>query len=180
MAPSNLLEISQIGASSLGHPSCLAGAVLFDEFDSVHAARIAFCDDSNNSKLRVPCNSYLLSNTEMENKDLRRHNLLLLIEEAGSIRTLAEKAGTAPNYLSEIKAADRGMGHKVARKLEAAMGKPIGWIDTLHLDKEGHGASVSASSVEQLAEKMGDLTPEELLQLVAKALEIHEKKKAAN
>lgn len=73
--------------------------------------------------------------------DIRHRNLLALIEEAGSAAKLAERTGLAPAYISQMKnrtltaaGSPRGIGHDAARKLEAGMGKPEGWLDHADLD----------------------------------------------
>ena len=70
----------------------------------------------------------------------RLHNLELLIAEAGSASALARFANTSDTYLSQIrnqlataKGTPRGVGDKLAAKLESAMGKPNdGWMDEFH------------------------------------------------
>ena len=72
--------------------------------------------------------------------DIRHDNLLELIEEFGSAEALAEAADTSPVYLSQLrnKAPDsktgkpRQIGDPLARKLEAAACKPVGWMDNVH------------------------------------------------
>lgn len=69
----------------------------------------------------------------------RRPNLERLIAEAGSATRLARLANTNPSYLSQIRrglptarGAERAVGDELANKLEHAMGKPQGWMDTCH------------------------------------------------
>lgn len=77
----------------------------------------------------------------MDMKQIRRANLRRLITEAGSVKEVAESAGTDPNYLSALASDNppktqsgrpRGVGDALARKLEKAAGKPPGWLDSLH------------------------------------------------
>lgn len=70
----------------------------------------------------------------MNIKEIREKNMLVLAAEAGSIKELAKRAGTAENYLYQVRSNTnkRRMGDRVARKLEQAMGKHYGWIDTNH------------------------------------------------
>lgn len=73
-------------------------------------------------------------------EDIRRSNLLSLIQEAGSAAKLATVSGVPAPYISQVKRAvqhsngngARVMGHDIARRLEAHMGKPRGWMDTDH------------------------------------------------
>lgn len=53
--------------------------------------------------------------------------------KVGVIQRLAEQAGIAAAYLSHINTDRRPIGGTVARKLEAVMGLPVGWMDTEHL-----------------------------------------------
>lgn len=77
----------------------------------------------------------------MENKEVRRQNLLILIDECHPSTKVAmsEKTGIPQQYISQIvnrspgsNGKPRGMGNKTARTLEEKCGKPTGWMDTLH------------------------------------------------
>lgn len=70
---------------------------------------------------------------------VRLNNLELLVAEAGSASVLARLAKTSNSYLSQIrnqfataKGTPRGVGDKLAARLEWAMGKPNGWMDESH------------------------------------------------
>ena len=72
-------------------------------------------------------------------KEIRHDNLLLHIDEAGSTSELASKTGIAVSYLLQIKNKNaiqngkpKGIGDKIAAKLEDGMGKPRGWLDQQH------------------------------------------------
>lgn len=72
-------------------------------------------------------------------KDNRYNNLLLLLEEAGSMVRLEERTGVTANYLRQIKNKNviqngkpKGIGDKIAVKLEDGMNKPRGWLDLDH------------------------------------------------
>jgi hypothetical protein len=73
-------------------------------------------------------------------EEIRRANLLSLIQEAGSAARLATLSGLAAPYISQVSRAvpnskgkgARVMGPDVARRLETKMGKPRGWMDTDH------------------------------------------------
>lgn len=96
--------------------------------------------------MRVPLASALLSDLRaMENKEIRRANMLLLAEQLGSLEALAEKTKTAAKYLSQVKNRwnGRGMGDDVARRIEAHMRKPRGWMDVSHASSEIAHHSVS-------------------------------------
>lgn len=72
--------------------------------------------------------------------EIRRENLELLVRELGTLDSLAAKAGSTPIYLSQVRnrARDRKtgrtreLGNAMARRLEAATGKPAGWMDREH------------------------------------------------
>lgn len=72
-------------------------------------------------------------NRAMENKEIRRSNMLLLVEETPSktLRELAEICEVNVAYLSQIKSkkTKREMGDDIARRLERGMKKPPGWMD---------------------------------------------------
>ena len=72
-------------------------------------------------------------------KDNRYNNLLRLLEEAGSMVRLEERTGVTANYLRQIKNKNviqngkpKGIGDKIAAKLEDGMNKPRGWLDLDH------------------------------------------------
>lgn len=72
-------------------------------------------------------------------KENRYNNLLRLVEEAGSMVRLEERTGVTANYLRQIKNKNviqngkpKGIGDKIAAKLEDGMGKPRGWLDQQH------------------------------------------------
>ncbi len=76
----------------------------------------------------------------MENKQIRLINLRKLLKEAKSAASLATAANTSPAYLSQIlsQKTKGKIGDKLARKLEEALGKPKGWLDSLHENEEVH------------------------------------------
>lgn len=95
----------------------------------------------SNSVSHIPSYSVLLLNARMKTIDeVRRANLLLAIAREGTAAKLAEKAGTAAAYLSQIKnrtpdsksGTPKTMGDDIARRIEAALGEAEGWMDTPH------------------------------------------------
>lgn len=67
----------------------------------------------------------------MENKTVRRLNLDGLIAQFGTIAALAKATGTVANYLSQVRNGHRDMGDDIARRLEDALNKKTGWLDSL-------------------------------------------------
>lgn len=72
-------------------------------------------------------------------KELRIENLRALVREFKTADAVAQLAGTAPMYLSQIlngakssTGTPRGVGDALARKLEAGCGKEVGWLDRPH------------------------------------------------
>lgn len=72
-------------------------------------------------------------------KELRLENLRALVAEFKTADAVAQRAQTAPMYLSQIlngaKSSTgnaRGIGDKLARKLEDGCGKELGWMDRPH------------------------------------------------
>lgn len=69
--------------------------------------------------------------------DIRRDNLALLAEEVGTMDAVADKAETNAVYLSQVMTQTpdvktgrpRALGTKLARRLEVAFAKPVGWMD---------------------------------------------------
>lgn len=84
-------------------------------------------------------------------KEIRHDNLLLLIDEAGSTSELASKTGIAVSYLLQIKNKNaiqngkpKGIGDKIAAKLETGMNKPHGWLDQDHTNANTNTATANA------------------------------------
>jgi SOS-response transcriptional repressor LexA len=77
----------------------------------------------------------------LKSNQIRLHNLEVLIAEAGSAAKLARSAGTNSSYLSQVRnqlptknGTPRSIGNELAEKLERAMNKSQGWMDTPHTD----------------------------------------------
>jgi hypothetical protein len=72
--------------------------------------------------------------------EIRRQNLEDLIKELGSAAALAERIGTAPQYISQILHATpdtktgrgRTLGTVLARRIEKQLSKEDGWMDQAH------------------------------------------------
>jgi hypothetical protein len=62
---------------------------------------------------------------------LRRQNVRLLIERAGSNAELARMAGMQVALLTNIAGPNpiRSIGEYLARKIELSLGLPMGWLD---------------------------------------------------
>lgn len=69
----------------------------------------------------------------MKTKDeVRLENLNALVSEFGSAAAVAERASTSAVYISQLRNRTRSIGNTLARRLEAACGKPNGWLDNDH------------------------------------------------
>lgn len=68
----------------------------------------------------------------MDARQSRRANLGDLERLYGSLEKLGSLTETPPTYLSNIKTDVRGMGAKVARRIEAKLRLSPGWMDTRH------------------------------------------------
>lgn len=87
--------------------------------------------------------------------EIRRQNLQIAVQRFGTASALAEAAGVAAAYLSQIKNQNqesktgkpKAMGDEVARKIESALGETEGWMDADHLSKST-GVSDSHKSAE--------------------------------
>lgn len=72
-------------------------------------------------------------------KEIRIENLRFLVKQFKTADAVARRAETAPMYLSQIlnqvkssTGTSRGVGDKLARKIEVGCGLPEGWMDTDH------------------------------------------------
>lgn len=98
--------------------------------------------NSVNSESHISKFSEVLCNARMQtNDEIRRENLEIAIKRLGSAARLAEAASTSPAYLSQIRnrtpdsktGTPKMMGDAMARRIEAALGEPDGWMDRSHL-----------------------------------------------
>lgn len=95
---------------------------------------IATCYYAVNSIPPIPPFSNVLLNApDMDNKEIRRQNLLLLKGE-GTLEDLASKTDSDPAHLSQIKNGTRKMGDEVARRFEKKLRKNRGWMDMPHTE----------------------------------------------
>lgn len=73
-------------------------------------------------------------NSYLDIYEIRRRRLKQMLEDRGEpAAALAVRAGTSPDTLYAIisEVSKARLGPKLARRLEAAGGKPAGWMDTL-------------------------------------------------
>jgi len=85
-----------------------------------------------NSNLLIQTNLVKCYIFFMDNKAIRRQNLINLINQFGTIKALAEFAEMSDSHISQIKGGTSKIGDKLARKIEQKFSKPVGWIDTRH------------------------------------------------
>lgn len=95
-----------------------------------------------NSESHISMFSAMLLNARMQtNDEIRRENLVVAIKRMGTAAKLAEAAKTSAAYLSQIRnrtpdsksGTPKTMGDDMARRIEAALGEPHGWMDKSHL-----------------------------------------------
>ena len=98
----------------------------------------------NSNLLVPPASSELLNGNLMENKEIRRANMLALADQHGGLQALADATKTDAKYLSQVKNRwkGRGMGDDVARRIEEALGKPRGWMDAPQADRVAEASGV--------------------------------------
>lgn len=66
--------------------------------------------------------------------DISRTNARYLADSVGGFRRFGERVGLAESQVSQLlgKNPSRNIGVKVARRIEEAFEKPLGWIDQRH------------------------------------------------
>lgn len=95
--------------------------------------------------------------TMKTNDEIRRQNLGHAIRRAGTASKLAEMVGTSPAYISQIKnrthdsksGTPKTMGDDFARRVEAALGLAVGWMDTDHNQVDKGLSAPSGASIQQ-------------------------------
>ena len=106
----------------------------------IHARKISASLTVSASAALIDVVSNPLSDSTMTNDEIRRDNLKILVSETGGVARLADRLGISSSQVSQWKNASpdsktgkpRAMQDDSARKLEAACGKPRGWMDQQH------------------------------------------------
>jgi hypothetical protein len=72
-----------------------------------------------------------LPNATVTYTDITRENARFLADSVGGPARFAEKVGISDSHVSQLigKNPIRNIGSRLARKIEAAFEKPIGWLD---------------------------------------------------
>ena len=93
----------------------------------------------SNSNLHIHKTLAFCYGIGMLNNEIRIENLKILVDKFGTIAAVAKLCDTNPSYLSQIlnkvpssTGVPRGIGDKLARKLEAGANLPAGWLDAQH------------------------------------------------
>jgi hypothetical protein len=69
----------------------------------------------------------------MDVQEIRRNNLIALVEKYGGQAKLAKKVPpTAPGHISQMYNATRDMGNSIARRFEDQLDMTHGWMDMPH------------------------------------------------
>jgi len=75
-----------------------------------------------------------MKSTTQDIKEIRLKNLLNLIKQEGSQIAFSRKVDIDSSHISQIKNPNnkKNLGEKLARKIEASLNLPIGWMDRDH------------------------------------------------
>ncbi|NEV64719.1 hypothetical protein [Thiorhodococcus minor] len=107
----------------------------------------------------------------MDVRQARAENLAKLLRRHPSLRVFADRTELAPAHVSQMKNGVRRMGDEVARRIEAQLRLPHGWMDHPHGD--GEDTPVSAATAPSLDQLLSRTSPraQEALELIAHAAE---------
>ncbi|NNP75509.1 hypothetical protein A7P54_03630 [Acinetobacter sp. Ac_3412] len=74
----------------------------------------------------------------MDSKTIRYNNTRILVDQVGGVSNFANKINKGQSQTSQFAGTTpiKGIGNKVAREIEDAFGKPHGWLDVLHVEKD--------------------------------------------
>jgi len=61
-------------------------------------------------------------------REIRRENLIRLVRSYKSQRQFAQSVGLVPSHASQLLSGTREMGEEVARRIEEALGMPVGFM----------------------------------------------------
>ncbi len=86
---------------------------------------------------------------------MRKRNLLVLVGRYGRQQALADAVGLSVQYINQMLSGHRSIGEKTARKIEAALQLPFGWMD---VDSSGADTNtVKAVSESEVVEVSKDV-----------------------
>lgn len=87
--------------------------------------------------------------------EMRKRNLLVLVGRYGRQQALADAVGLSVQYINQMLSGHRSIGEKTARKIEAALQLPFGWMD---VDSSGADTNtVKAVSESEVVEVSKDV-----------------------
>lgn len=100
-------------------------------------------------------------------KEIRLENARLLVREAGGQKGMIEKTGRSQSQISQLMGdnAEKPIGDSIARSLEKACGKPRGWLDQDHAER-----NVADFEVRGPAASWSQFSEEEAVILIRKYL----------
>jgi len=121
----------------------------------------------------------------MDIAEIRRKNLMYLIqtEYDGIARQFGLDAELDPSYVSRLftdkPASRRTVGSKLARKIETAIGKPKGWLDSPQWVTEHDEDTLLVSIIQAVENSTKDveLTSEKKAELIASLYKLISKKR---
>ena len=89
----------------------------------------------------------------VEVKQIRLLNMNYLIETVKSVDEFALLVDSPASYISQIRSdkTDKQVGDKLARKIETAFNKPLGWMDKLQFEDPSSLESISDTEALELA-----------------------------
>ena len=107
----------------------------------------------------------------MDAHQARAENLAKLLCRHPSLRVFADQTRLSPAHVSQMKNGVRRMGDEVARRIEARLRLPHGWMDHPHTDQDDQGsAALTPPPLDQLllrASPLARQTVEGIIQAAA-------------
>jgi len=146
---------------------CLAPRRVIDVFGEVHTEHLKRRAKDSQAARLLPQVSITLAIEGMETVgEIRRQNLEKLVSDHGTLEAVAQLAGSSSVYLSQVRnrtldtetERPREMGGRMARRIEAGVGKPAGWMDTPHPELEAVGTTPEKTSTETTGAGVTEVT----------------------
>ncbi len=108
--------------------------------------------------------------------EIRQENLKILSSGFKTQRAFADALDATPGYISQLMIGSCKFGEKAARKIERAIGMPIGWLDVLHgIDSTDYIDSTAVRQEMQPSDdrlsKNQEKTVDDVRQLLAKDID---------
>ncbi|WP_330926316.1 hypothetical protein [Candidatus Sororendozoicomonas aggregata] len=117
----------------------------------------------------------------MDINEIRRHNARLLADQFKTLSGFADYIDRSQTYVSRFigRNPTKGIGNKIARKIEKSFDKPHGWLDTLHSSLDDNDGKDQPATLRKAtnAPNTDEIAASHSYRLLTRIVELEEKAK---